>query len=110
LGVNIDGIGSRALPNQSKQAAVKVCQWPNYGLKGRPIYALTHNVDWRSAMAVALRKALDPRQLLDWARRQADELDPLRSEMDDLFRLRHHVEEWFTGDYPYPGPKPDWWE
>ena len=67
-----------------------------------------------NAVASDLKEGSDEQKLampwLIWARQQADDLDPLRSEMDDLFRLRHHVEEWFTGDYPYPGPKPDWWE
>lgn len=89
-------------------------------LRGKLVYAMQR---WEraarirtfcDAVAADIKEGSDEQDIalpwLDWARQQADELDPLRSEMDDLFRLRHHVEEWFTGDYPYPGPKPDWWD
>lgn len=67
-----------------------------------------------NAVSSDLKEGSDEQKLalpwLNWARQQADELDPLRSEMNDLFRLKHHVEEWFAGDHSYPGPKLDWWD
>lgn len=45
---------------------------------------------------------------LEWARQQADLLDPLRKELSELTSLTVELPEWFTED-SYNRPNPDWW-
>jgi hypothetical protein len=44
----------------------------------------------------------------EWARRQADLLDPTSAGNDALFSLSVDLPEWFTG-HGYTQPKPTWW-
>lgn len=74
-------------------------------------------VDWERAER--LRKFCDAvertgsgrpgRDWLDWAREQADLLDPILRDSGTLFSLDVEVPSWFTGHAYYNRTEPDWW-
>ena len=74
-------------------------------------------VDWERAER--LRKFYDAversgadrpcRDWLNWARKQADILDPILQVSGNLFTLDVEVPSWFTGHAYYNWTEPDWW-
>lgn len=46
---------------------------------------------------------------LVWARKQADLLDPLLSDLSTLSSMEVHLPTWFKGIYNGGQPDPDWW-